>query len=172
MAISQTPAAAAAVSRVITQPIYLIQIGAGATPSRLTTGQAITWRGFSWSAGSSVEVSGLSANGGAAQAGQIKLGNARLDWGALALGDVRDTPVKIWGGDASAVGENDLRLIFDGVVDAAEVSPQHAVLSLVSSSSATQFSPRRVIGPDIGMTIMLPAGSRVPIGGQIYIVER
>ena len=172
MAESQTPEAQAAASRAVTRPIYLVQIGAGASASRLTTGQDVVWRGVAWSAGSSVEVSGVSANGGAAQAGQIKLGNARLDWGALALGDVRDTPVKIWGGDASAVGENDLRLLFDGVVDAAEVSPHHAVLSLVSSSSATQFSPRRVIGPDIGMTIMLPAGSRVPIGGQIYIVER
>lgn len=172
MAITQTPAAAAAAARAITQPIYLIQIGAGATPSRLTTGQAITWRGFSWSAGSSVEVSGISANGGAGQSGQIRLGNARLDWGALVLGDVRDTPVRVWAGDASAVGDDDLRLVFDGVIDAAEVSDQSAVLTLAPSTTRAQFAPRRVIGPEIGLTVLLPAGSRIPVGGQVYVIER
>lgn len=172
MAITQTSAAVSAAAIAVTQPIYLVQIGVGPSPSRLTTGQAITWSGVSWSAGSSVDVSGISANGGAGQRGQIRLGNARLDWGALVLGDVCDTPVKVWAGDAGAVADDDLRLIFDGVIDAAEVSDQSALLTLAPSTTRAQFAPRRVIGPDIGMTIMIPAGSRVPIGGQIYIVER
>jgi|JI102314A2RNA_FD_contig_81_654617_length_685_multi_1_in_0_out_0_1 hypothetical protein len=172
MAATQTPAAASAAGQAVTRPIYLIQIGAGASPSRLTTGQAIVWRGVSWSAGSSVEVSGLSANGGAGQSGQIRLGNARLDWGALVLGDVRDTPVKVWAGDAGAIGDDDLRLVFDGAIDAAEVSDQHATLTLAPSTTRAQFAPRRIIGPETGLTVLLPAGSRVPVGGQVYVIER
>lgn len=172
MAITLTPQAISAAAKAVTRPIYLIQIGAGTSPSRLTTGQAIIWRGVSWSAVSSVDVSGLSANGSGAQNGQIRLGNTRLDWGALVLGEVRDAPVKVWAGDASAVGDDDLRLVFDGVIDAAEVSDEYATLTLAPSTTRSQFSPRRVIGPDIGLNVLLPAGSRVPVGTQVFVIER
>lgn len=171
MAITLTPAAAGAVQGPVTRPLYLIEIGAG-LPARLSTGGNITWRGVVWSGGSRVVVSGISASVSAAQAGRISIGNARLDWGALLLNDSQGAPVKIWSAQASALGDDDSLLVFDGVIDSADVSIEAVEIALATAGDRVQFSPRRVIGPDIGLTVLLPAGSRIPAGGQIHIIER
>lgn len=171
MANTLTPAALAATQGPITRPLYLIEIGAS-SPARLCTGGNVTWRGLAWSGGSRVEVSGLSASVSAAQAGRIRIGNARLDWGALLLNEQPGAPVKIWSGYAGALAPDDPLLIFDGVIDSADVSIQSVDITLSAFGDRVQFSPRRVIGPDIGITVLLPAGSRIPIGGQIHVIER
>lgn len=169
MAIVQTPAAAAAAAKRITRPLYLVEIVWPAAPiSRLCTGGDVAWRGTAWSGLARVEVSGL----GAGKAGRLVLGNVDGAFGTLAAGDVADAPVRIWEGHADALGDDDPRFAFEGVIDSVEITDDAVSLGLVAEGTRTQFAPRRVIGPESGFNVLLPAGTRMTFGGRTIVLER
>lgn len=173
MARTLTPAAAAAAGRTVTRPLYLVEIQWATGPvSRLSSGADVSWNSLSWSGNAKLSVSGITATGNAEQAGQLSLGNVDLAFGALALGSIADTPVRIWHAHADALGVADPHLVFDGVVDSAEVSEQTVTLALGPASSRAVFAPRLTVGPDAGFTVLLPAGTKIPVGNQVFILER
>ena len=45
-------------------------------------------------------------------------------------------------------------------------------LTLGPSRSSAAFAPRLTVGPDAGFTVLLPAGTRVPVGNQVFVLER
>lgn len=166
------PAADAALSATITQPIALIEIGFAPT-SRLSTAGDVSWGGYAWSGAQRVAVSGLSADGSGSQSARVQIGNADLAFGALVLGQgVADRSVRIWTGDAGALGDDDLVLAFSGVIASAEVTPDAVTLSLVAQGSRTLFAPRRFIGASAGFTRLIPAGTQIKVGSTTYTLER
>ena len=167
-----TPAADAALSTTITRPIALVEI-AFSPVSRLSTAGDVTWSGQVWSGGQRVAVSGLSADGSGNQSAQLQIGNADLAFGALELGQgVADRSVRIWTGDAGALGDDDLTLAFSGVIASAEVTPESVTLSLAAQGSRTLFAPRRFIGASAGFSRLIPAGTQIKIGVTTYTLER
>lgn len=169
MAVNRTPAAHAAAARRVTRPLYLVEISwPGAPISRLSTGGDTLWRGSTWSGASRVEVSGLGAGKGA----RLVLGNVDGAFGALAAGDVADAPVRIWEGHADALADSDPRFAFEGVVDSVEIADDAVTLGLVAEGTRTQFAPRRIIGPETGFNVLLPAGTRMSFGGRTVVLER
>ena len=167
-----TPAADAALSATITRPIALVEI-AFAPLSRLSTAGDVTWAGYAWSGAQRVVVSGLSADGAGNQSARLEIGNADLAFGALVLGQgIADRPVKIWTGDAAALADADLTLVFEGVIASAEVTPAAVTMTLAAQGSRTLFAPRRFIGASAGFTRLIPAGTQIKIGATTYTLER
>lgn len=165
-----TPAAQAAAGRTVTRPLYLIEIG-WSPVSRLSTAGAVVWAGLSW-LDVACQVSGISATSNAAQQGRLSISNVDLLFGTLALGLSGDVPVRIWHAHADALADLDPALVFDGAIDAAEVSDATVELTLGPSRSSAAFAPRLTVGLDAGFTVLLPAGTRVPVGNQVYVLER
>jgi len=167
-----TPAAAAALGATITRPAMLVEIGFSPA-SRLSTAGDVTWAGQVWSGGQRVRVSGLSADGAGAQSARLEIGNADLAFGALVLGQgVADRVVRIWTGDAAALADADLALVFDGVVASADVTPERVQMTLTAQGSRTLYSPRRFVGASAGFTSLIPAGTTLRIGATTYTLER
>lgn len=167
-----TPSADAALSATITRPIALVEI-AFSPVSRLSTAGDVTWAGYAWSGAQRVAVSGLSSDGSGSQSARVQIGNADLAFGALVLGQgVADRAVRIWTGDAGALGDDDLALAFAGVIASAEVTPDAVTLSLVAQGSRTLFAPRRFVGASAGFTRLIPAGTQIKVGATTYTLER
>lgn len=172
MARTVSLAAQTALAATITRPISLIEIELSITV-RLSSYGSVTWNALAWTGSQRVSVSGLAADGGGKQSGRIEIGNEDLLFGALLLNQSAvDKPVKIWQGDAGALGDNDLTLVFDGVISSFQVSPESVVIDLTAQGARTLFSPRRFIGASAGFNALLPAGTVIRIGNQIYTLER
>lgn len=171
MARPLTPAAQAAAGRTVTRPLYLIEIG-WSPVCRLSTADTLTWAGYTWSAEVACSVSGISASQAGAQAGQVQISNVDLLFGTLALADPANAPVRIWHAHADALALDDPQLVFEGVVDSAEVSEKSVILALGPSRSFASFAPRLTVGLDAGFSVLLPAGTRVPVGNQVFVLER
>lgn len=167
-----TPAADAALSATITQPIALVEV-AFAPVSRLSTRGDVSWGGHLWSGMQRVAVSGLSSDGSGSQSARVQIGNADLAFGAIVLGQgIADRPVKIWTGDAAALADADLALAFEGVIASAEVTPAAVTMTLAAQGSRTLFAPRRFVGASAGFTRLIPAGTQIKIGATTYTLER
>lgn len=166
-----TLATTTALRKTVTAPIALIEIGFE-PPVRLSTRGDVMWRGQSWSGVQRVSVSDLAAEGSGAQAAQIEIGNYDLAFGTVILSrGVADRPVRIWQGDAAAMGEDDLTLVFEGVIEAAEVGDAVRITCGPAESAARNF-PRRRIGVATGFTHVLPAGTVVRIGANSFTLQR
>lgn len=148
---------------IVTRPGYLVQIDFS-TPLYLSSLGDISWDGHTWAA-ADVKVAGLKSG----QGGTISFGNALLDYGALVLNEgVADRGIKIyavWAGVVEPVCE------FDGVGDSSEVGDRVSI-SLSEQGSRSLYSPRRFINASTGFNTLLPAGTRLTLGQQTYILER
>ena len=159
-------------SSLVTQPLYLIEIGF--TPAlRLSTRGDVTWSALAWSGGETIVVSSLDADGSGRQSGTIQVGNLDDYVGTLVLSQgVADRPVKIWKTDGMALDAADPVLVFDGVVEGADVDTTRVSLSLAGAGTRSAFAPRRVIGAASGFNFLLPAGTKIKIGATTYTLER
>lgn len=167
-----TPAADAALSATITQPIALVEV-AFTPASRLSTRGDVSWGGHLWSGVQRVAVSGLSADGSGSQSARLEVGNADRVFGTLVLGQgVADRAVRIWTGDAAALATDDMALAFDGVIASAEVTDDSVVMSLTAQGSRTLYAPRRFVGASAGFNRLIPAGTQIKIGSTTYTLER
>lgn len=166
-----TPATGAALRRTVTAPISLIELGFDPVV-RLSTRGDVTWDGKPWSGVQRVAVAGLAADGSGAQEAQIEIGNYDLAFGTVILSrGVADRPVRIWQGDAGALGPDDLALVFEGVIESAEVGDA-VRLTCGPANSAARVFPVRRIGAATGFTHVLPAGTVLRMGGTEYRLER
>ena len=167
-----TDATTAAADAPVTQPLYLIEIGF-APALRLSTRGDVIWNALSWSGGEAIAVGSLDADGSGRQSGTIQVGNLDDYAGTLVLAQgVADRPVKIWKADGAALDVADPVLVFDGVVERADVDISRVSLSLAGSGTRSAFAPRRVIGPAAGFNFLMPAGSKIKIGATTYTLER
>lgn len=152
----------------VTRPGYLVEIGFS-TVLRLSTIGDVSFGGYAWSA-ADVKISGLSRNEQGGGGGQLSIGNADLDYGALVLNEgTADRSVRIWSVWAGAPG--DALLEFDGIGDDAEIAAR-VTIRLLQDARRYAYSPRRFIGPATGFATLLPAGTKIAIGQQTYILER
>lgn len=154
----------------VTRPGYLVEI-AFSTTLRLSTLGDISFNGTSWTA-ADMRVSGLSADGRATQSGSITFANTWADYGVLVLDEgVADRPVRIWVCHAGA--PDDAVKVFDGVGDEASFDARgRLTLQLASSAMRSAFWPRRRINAANGFATLMPAGTRLTLGGQPYVIER
>lgn len=167
-----TDATISAAAGTVTQPLYLIEIGF--TPAlRLSTRGDVTWGGTLWSGGEAITVGSLEADGSGRQPGTIQVGNLDDYVGTLVLSQgVADRPVKVWKADGTALDVADPVLVFDGVVERADVDTARVSFSLAGAGTRSAFAPRRVIGPASGFNFLMPAGTKITIGATTYTLER
>lgn len=158
---------AEASGRVVTRPGYLVEIGFE-SPVRLSNIGDVTWGGHAWLGSRALSVRGLSATGGT-----ITVSNLDDTLGALVLNDgISDRPIKVWSADAEALGEDDPVLEFNGVGNSAQVTTREVQISLTLHRVASNWSPRRFIGPGIGLNTMIPSGTVIKIGNDKFTIER
>ena len=55
---------------------------------------------------------------------------------------------------------------FDGIGDDAEINGLRVTIKLSSGARRYAYSPRRIIGPQTGINVRLPAGTRITVGGM------
>lgn len=167
-----TSATQVAVAKTFTKPLYLIEFDWSPT-TRLCTFDTVTWNSQTWVADVPVTVSGIGQGPTGPTAGSVTIGNATGLYGALVLQQaVLDKSVRIWAADADALSALDPVFLFDGVVSAAEVTVEQVTLSLARAGSGTMKSPRRYIEPASGFNTLIPAGTKITVGGETYILER
>ncbi len=154
----------------VTQPGYLVQIDFS-TPVRLSTLGDLSFNGYTWTA-ADIKVRGLGVDEKGGQGGSLVFANTLDDVGALVLGEgIADRRVRVWACDAGAATHS--VAIFDGVGDDASIAENGAVtITLAASAMATSHWPRRRINRATGFTTLMPAGARLTVGGQPYILER
>jgi hypothetical protein len=161
-----------ATSAPVTQPIYLVEIDFS-PKIRLSTNGDVTWGGHEWSGGQIVVVSNLGSDGGGATRATLQIGNLDGAIGTLTLGQgINDKAVRIFAGDKSALGPDDLELVFVGVVRSADVDEKRVSMRLEPQNVKTMMAPRRFIGPESGFTKLMPAGTKITIGSTTYTLER
>lgn len=167
-----TDATTNAADAAVTQPLYLIEIGF-TPPLRLSTRGDVTWNALAWSGGEKIVVGSLDADGSGRQSGTIQIGNLDDYVGTLVLAQgVADRPVRVWKADGTALDVADPALVFDGVIQGADVDTSRVSLSLAGSGTRSAFAPRRVIGAASGFNFLLPAGTKIKIGATTYTLER
>lgn len=154
----------------VTRPGYLVEI-AFSTPLRLSTMGDVTFNSQAWSA-ADVQVRGLSADGQGGQGGSLLFGNTWDDYGALVLNEgIADRAIQVWACYAGAPGDS--VQIFDGVGDDADWDDAgRLTIRLAQSAVRSAFWPRTRINAAAGFNHLIPAGSKITVAGQTYILER
>lgn len=150
----------------VTTPAFLVEIGFS-TVLRLSTRGDQTWNGQTWAGGRLGKVQAGS------DGGQIEVMNTDLAAGALVLGEgVADRPISVWKfyGDNPAVG--DAHQVFAGVGDTVDIGDDRIRIKLALENSQTLSSPRRFVNAASGFTQLLPANTRLTLGGQTFILNR
>lgn len=153
----------------ITRPGYLVEIGFSTT-LRLSTLGDISYNGYTW-VSSDIKVSGLKRDERGNQAGSLSIGNADLAFGALLLNEgIADKSVKVWSVWAGAPSYAQLE--FDGIGDDADMVGLRVSVKLATDARRYAYSPRRFIAPATGFNVLLPAGTKMAIGGTSIVLER
>ena len=148
-----------------TKPGWLVELF-WATPLRLSSRGNISWRDRSWVPDTLVAVS-------TGEGGYIELANSNLAYSALVMNEgVADVGCQIWKFYGDAPGADDPVLIFDGVLDRAEINHKAVKITLAQESSRTKMAPRHRIDASGGFNHLRPAGTRISWGGQVYVLER
>ncbi len=151
----------------VTSPGYLVELRYRAVV-RLSTMGDLSWNALAWSA-ADVKVSGLTQDGAGASECQIRLGNTNLAYSALVLNEgAADIGVTIWACYAGATDAADPLMVFDGVIDGADIAADAVQLKCVAQGNATLYSPRVFIGALSGFSRLRPAGSVVAAGNEVF----
>lgn len=157
----------AEVGATVRRPGYLIQIGFS-SPLRLSTLGDVSFDGHVW-AQANVKVRGMSETERADQGGSLTLANTWGDYGALVLAEgVSGRDVLIYVCYAGAPGAALLKFSGAGG-EASSADNGDITITLTSSGSRPQ---RRRINAASGFRHLIPAGTRLTIGGTAYILER
>jgi hypothetical protein len=163
---NQTANSQAASQATIIKPGYLVEI-AWPTIVRLSTRGNQTWGGYAWTRGKIISIRPMDG-------GSLELLSADTGFQAMVLTHgASDVGCRVWSYYADALGDDDPILVFAGVLDgASEISRDKVALGLSAEHARTLYSPRQRLGPEIGITRMSPAGTRITWGGQTYTLER
>jgi hypothetical protein len=154
----------AEVANTATTPAYLVEM-VYSSVLRLSSRGDQSWSGYAWTGGRLGKIA-------VAESGTIDIINSDLAYSALVLNEgAADIGCRVWKfyGDNPAAG--DPTLVFDGVIDGADIGASAVRMSL-SSRNRTYYSPRRFIGVATGFNHLSPAGTRVTWGGQTMSLER
>lgn len=155
----------------VTRPGYLIEVGYSAV-LRLSTLGDLSWNAQIWS-GFDARVSGLAQDGKGGGAGMLSLGNTDGAIGALALNEgASDIMVGIWAVYAGATATGDPVQVFAGVLDGCAIAPDKVTFTLAAQGNLTLESPRYFISQLNGFNWLKPAGSVIPIGGELFPLPR
>lgn len=155
----------AGVEKTVTTPGWLVEI-VWSTILRLSSRGDQAWAGYSWIGGRLGEVK-------IGQSGSLDIINSDLAYSALVLNEgAADIGCRVWKFYADNPGDDDPVLMFDGVLDGADIAGDKVRLALAQDNSRTLYSPRRFIGPGTGFNHLRPAGSRFTWGGQTITLER
>jgi len=151
--------------RTQTTPAFLVEI-VWSTVIRLSSRGDQSWGGYAWTGGRLGPVR-------VGESGNIEFINSDLAYSALLLNEgVADVGCRIWTFYGDNPDADDPVLVFDGVLDGAEIAADRVRATLAPESHRTMFSPRRFIGPGTGFNHLRPAGSKMTWGGQTITLER
>lgn len=166
-----SPALITELGLTITRPGYLVEIGL-ALPVRLSTLGDIAWHGANWMA-ANLKVAGITQDGKGSSKATLTLGNTDNAFGAAILNEgIADRLVRIWAIYAGATDSSDTLQVFGGVGDDAEIAPDKVTIQLVEQANRTAYSPRRFINAANGFTHLQPAGTKIAVNGEVFILER
>lgn len=166
MAKTLTATLTTATAQTVTQPGYLVEL-AFAVPLRLSTRGDQAWNGLPWTGGRLGKV--RATDGG----GTVEIINTDLAAGALALNEgVADMPIRVWAFHTDNPDLADVVPVFDGVGDGVEIGDNIIRIKLAADGRRTSYSPRRFVNAAAGFNHLLPAGSRISWGGEVFVLER
>lgn len=155
----------------VTRPGFLVQLGFSTT-LRLSTMGDISWGGYTWAA-SDARINGLGQDGSAGNTGNLVLGNTDLAFGALVLNEgASDVPCAIWACYAGATAGGDPVQVFSGVTDGANIDANRVSLALVAQAVTTLYAPRVFINKAAGFNYLAPAGTKVVVGNETFVLDR
>ena len=157
----------------VTRPGYLIELGYS-TILRLSTMGDISWNGQTWAA-ANVKVQGMAQDGSGSNDAAVILGNADNTYGALVLNEgAGEIAATVYVCYAGATATADVVRRFYGVTDSADFSDDgmQITLRLVAQGNATLFSPRVFINKAAGFNFLQPAGTKITVGNETYVLER
>lgn len=154
----------------ITRPGYLIEIEF-ASPLRLSTIGDVTYGGNNYAA-ADMQVRDIKADGSLNQGSALVFANTWQDMSAMILNEgIADRPVRVLAVYAGA--PDDAVEVFAGVCDdAAWDTKGRITIRLTDAALNKAFWPRQRINKAAGFNTLMPAGTRVTVGGVPYIWER
>lgn len=173
MARTLTSALLSELGKTVTRPGLLVEI-AFPVVMRLSSMGDVAWDGKTWT-GADIEVRGVAQSpmGDGAGAPTLMWGNTDLAAGALVLTHgVDDRAVRVWAVYAGALALADAVMIFDGVGDAFGVDERSVSIRLSTEAARVRRLPHRFVSPATGFNHLQPAGTRIVLGGQTYVLER
>lgn len=165
-----TPALAAELGLTITRPGYLVEIEF-ASPLRLSTIGDVSFGGNSY-ASADVQVRDIKADGSLNHGGALVFANTWQDMSAMILNEgIADRVVRVLAVYAGATDE--AIEVFAGVCDDATWDTKGRItIRLADAVLNKAFWPRQRINATAGFNTLMPAGTRVTVGGVPYIWER
>lgn len=156
---------------VVTRPGYLVQMNFSTT-IRLSTMGDISWNGYTWVA-ADVALSGIGQDGTGMASGSLMLGNTDSAYGAVVLTEgASDIAVSIWACYAGATASGDPVQIFSGGMDGADIGTDKVTVALVAQKNQTLSAPRVFINKANGFNFLQPAGTKIAVNGEVFILER
>ena len=162
----------AELSRKITRPFKLIYIGFS-TPLYISTGGTVSFDGQTWTKGTA-SVDSIDQGDAAMTNGSITLLNSDNSISAFVLSEgARDKACKIYEAylDTSGLLAGTPELVFSGVMDGVNITPEHVRINIQSYSEAIVKAPRYFCGPPL-MNHVPPDGTIVQWGNDKYTLER
>lgn len=166
MAKTLTPTLTTATAQTVTQPGYLVELNFS-TVLRLSTRGDQSWNSLPWTGGRLGKV--RVTDGG----GTVDVINTDLAAGALALNEgVADMPIRVWAFHTDNPDLADVVPVFYGVGDGVEIGDDAIRIRLAADGRRTSYTPRRFVNAAAGFNHLLPAGSRISWGGEVFILER
>jgi hypothetical protein len=158
----------AAVGAIVTRPAYLIQIN-WATVSRLTTGETLTWGGYTWTS-ENVALSGLQWGSDGLQGATLRLGNSNQRYSALVLnGATAGVGVTIYAYDQAATAAGDPVSVFSGYCGKVDLDDDNVTIALRTDGGLK--CPRTRVSPANGFNHLPPRGTVIMWGSQRYVLE-
>lgn len=149
-----------------TQPLHLVELGFASSTVRYCGFGTVPWRGYTW-LGKGLQVRGLGDSNPV-----IEVFDHDASLRTLLLSDgLADQPVRIWQADATALGDGDPLLMFDGVGGAFEWAKGKAVITCSRSNARSTLCPRTRMSPETGYNYLAPKGYEFRWGDKIVQLE-
>jgi hypothetical protein len=167
-----------AVAATVTRPGYLVKIDwTTSVVSRFTSLPDVTYNSESY-LGRDVQVNLAPSDGTGIAQVTVRIGNDSQTIGALVLSyGFSSKRVRVW--KAYATGDYptisvvpDPVVLFDGEGNDATIDPENVTLNALMGKIGYQLCPRRRVGPSSGFHALIPAGTRLTLGGQTFVLER
>lgn len=160
-----------AAARVVTDPGYLLQFNLDDGIQRMSNLGDIDWNGAIWP-GVDFMISGLTWQPDQDITATLTIQNLDSVASNEFLNEqLSDVLVDIYEFDAGQVGPDDVPKIAQLAIDKCRAGLKNVTIALLGQSSLTLWCPRQTIDAANGFKFAMPAGTQIPWGQEIFVIE-